>query len=103
MKHNAADESQVKEKDKSAKLKKRQLNADYQEILKTPAGFRYFKHFFREGGMLGTSMTGNSWTFFKEGQRACVDKVWKELTEADPNSAAKLFIELTKEAKDEQI
>lgn len=97
MKHNAADEKQIEVKAKEHKNEHDQLIADYKEILKTPSGYRYFKHFFKRGGMLGTSMTGNSWTFFNEGRRDCIDRVWGELTEADPNSAAKIFIELSQE------
>ena len=47
-----------------------QLKADYQFVLGTEQGRRLMWLFLSRAGIFQTSMTGNSWTMWKEGRRA---------------------------------
>lgn len=73
------------------------LNEDYKAILKTNEGYRFFKHFLREGNILKISMTGNSMTFFNEGHRNFAIIIYNELCRANPKKAADILTELNME------
>ena len=90
--YNAADESQVKKREQSAKTQKEQEIEDIKNILKLPAGVRFFKRLLNAGHMFQTSFTGNSQTFFKEGERNLMLRFFDDICEASPDKLTELLI-----------
>ena len=92
MAHNAADEKQVNKAREDQKTQRDQELEDIKTLLDTPAGIRFFLRFFTKAKMFQTTFTGNSQTFFLEGQRnialhffedvalACPDKIINVIT-----------------------
>jgi hypothetical protein len=63
-------------------------------IVKTPEGQRFFKRLFMLAKLTDISMSGNSWTFFNEGQRNVVKPIWEDLAEKEPEITAAMFVEI---------
>ncbi len=90
--HNAANEKQVKEREKDAQNERDQELEDVKTILDTPAGVRFFIRLMDEGRVFSTSFTGNSQTFFLEGHRNLALKFFNDVAEACPDKVADLMI-----------
>jgi hypothetical protein len=83
---NGTDETQVK----AAKAKEKQQSEieldDYRFLLQTKQGRRVFWKLLTDCGVFKTSFTGNSQTFFLEGQRNIGLKVLNTINEAMPEA-----------------
>lgn len=92
---NAADQEQVAAaKEKQLRGRERELE-DVRLVLGTPQGRRLFWRYLEECGVFRTSFTGNSTTFFNEGQRNIGLKIMADINDADPAFLAVM----TKESK----
>lgn len=89
----ASDEKQVKDKAKKFKNTREQELEDVKDILKNPAGVRFFKRIMTEGSVFTTTFTGNSQTFFKEGARNLALKFLGDVAEAAPNKFTEIIME----------
>ena len=79
---NAADTKQVKAaKEKEESRQERELN-DVRHVLNSKEGRRFLWRYLGECGMFRTSFTGNSETFFKEGERNIGLKIMSDITAA---------------------
>jgi len=92
-----SDEGEESKRKELEEIKRLERLDDLKKILSTPEGVRFFKRFFDEGQMFSTSMTGNSWTFFKEGQRNFVLSFFKDICHAAPEKIPELIV---REGKD---
>jgi len=90
--YNASDEEQVEGAEKAQKLIREQELEDLKTILQHPSGIRFFRRFFTEGKMYCTTFTGNSNTFFLEGQRNLALKFFNDICECAPNKVSELMI-----------
>lgn len=90
--HNAADPQTVADQEEKAKLGKEQHLKDLKEILDLPAGVRYFRKIMEDGKMFSTSFTGNSTTFFNEGMRNLVLRIFGDVCEAAPEKIQQLIV-----------
>jgi hypothetical protein len=90
--YNAADEDQVKKKEKTLELEQLQYMADLKSVLALPAGVRVFRKILDEGKMFSTSFTGNSATFFNEGARNLALKFFADICEAAPDKVVYLIL-----------
>jgi hypothetical protein len=95
----ANDEKKVLDARKKNQNEEVQLIEDLKMILQTPQGFRFFKWFFTEGNLTAVSMTGNSWTFFKEGHRNFAKHVHNLVVDADCDVASKILHEILLEQR----
>lgn len=83
---NAADEGQVQEATRDAKLRReRELN-DLRSVLNTIEGRRFLWRILEFCGLYKTSFTGSSETFFLEGQRNVGIKLITEIIETEPEA-----------------
>lgn len=83
---NAADEGQVQEATRDAKLRReRELN-DLRSVLNTVEGRRFLWRILEFCGLYKTSFTGSSETFFLEGQRNVGIKLITEIIETEPEA-----------------
>lgn len=89
-KYNAADESQVKDRERKAKFEREQELEDVKDILSRPSGIRFFKRMMRKGQMFKTTFTGNSNTFFLEGHRNFALEYFGDVCEACPEKVSEL-------------
>ena len=81
---NAADPVKVKDAGRKAKDVRRQEMDDIKFILSDRRGRRFYWRYLAECGVFQSSFTGNSETFFREGQRNVGLKLMADLNEADP-------------------
>lgn len=66
---NIADKQQVEESEKRLKFNLQQEERDFVDIMKTPHGRRFIHGLIGFCGVFKSSYTGNSATFYNEGQR----------------------------------
>lgn len=90
------DEEQINARDDKLKVQRAQELDDVKKIVRTPEGSRFFKRLFSEGRIFHTTFTGNSNTFFLEGQRNLALKFL-----ADVNAAAPECIPALMKSEDE--
>jgi len=81
---NAADPAKVKNSERKAKDARKQEIEDVRFILSSAQGRRFFWRYLGECGLFQSSFTGNSETFFREGQRNVGLKLMADLNESDP-------------------
>jgi len=93
-KYNSSDEQKVKDKAKKVRNEREQELEDVKTILKHPAGIRFFKRLIREGRIFSSTFTGNSQSFFLEGKRALVLKIYVDVVKVAPDKVPSiLFVE----------
>ena len=85
------DDAELKRKE-IEKEKRLQELEDIKWILSDPRGMRFWKRFFILSKVFSTSMTGNSWTFFNEGQRNFSLQYLKDIAEACPEKIPELIL-----------
>jgi hypothetical protein len=90
---NAADESQVKGAEGKGKRKREQELEDIRSVLATRQGRRFFWRTLIMCHVFETSFTGNSQTFFNEGERNIGLKLFADLNESDPEAYLKMLRE----------
>lgn len=91
-KHNAADHEDIKDKDEQERFERKRDIEDLRVLLNTPQGIRFFRRLLKEGRIFTTSFTGNSNTFFLEGQRNLALKFFEDICTAAPDKVAELMI-----------
>lgn len=95
---NAADEKQVKDAAwKSNSLREREID-DVSFILSHPQGRRFFWRYLSLCNMWKTSFTGNSTTFFNEGERNIGLRLMADINEASPEA----YVQMVKENIDKE-
>lgn len=82
-----------KEKEKQRNLARLKELEDIRKIISTDAGLRFFKRLVRDGHIFHTTFTGNSKTYFLEGERNMALKYFADITEAAPEKIIELVIE----------
>lgn len=90
--YNASDEQIVKDKEKDLKNNRTQQIEDIKYLLNTDSGVRFFQRFFEDGHVFRTSMTGNSYTYFQEGERNLALRYFGDIVEACPEKITELII-----------
>ena len=97
---NAADSAQVKKASQKEKDRIRQEREDVASILGTQAGRRFFFRYLIICGVFKTSFTGNSETFFKEGQRNVGLMLLEDINSVAPESYAVMMKESREKEED---
>lgn len=92
--HNASDKSKVAAAEKKNKIEREQEIEDVRTILKTPAGMRFFKRVFNRTHLFRTTYTGNSETYFREGERNIGLWLLTDVQIADKNKIPELLVNL---------
>jgi len=77
------------------------LVANMRELLKTRAGKEVLWHFLSLTGVYSTCFTGNSTTFFNEGQRSIGLQIMELMDDADISAYPRLLLE-KREVEDER-
>ena len=88
---NAADRNQVKKAADKEKFSKEDEVKDLQEILALPAGKRFIWRYLEKCGVFQSSFTGNSETFFREGERNIGLQLLDEVSRADLKSLIEIM------------
>lgn len=83
---NASDEKQVKEAKRKEKDVRAQELEDIKFVLSSPQGRRFYWRYLSKCGMFTTSFTGNSGTYFKEGERNVGLRLYADMMAASPDS-----------------
>lgn len=95
---NAADTGQVKERKRKDKDAEQQAQDDLREVMDTAAGRRFVWRMLERAGIYRQSFTGNSSTFFNEGERNVGLFLLSELQAACPQA----FIQMQQEQLERQ-
>lgn len=90
--HNAADADAVKKAEELKKIRRDQDIDDIKKILSRPEGVRFFRKLLTDGMIFHTTMTGNSWTYFKEGRRDFALQIFNDVCEARPEKVPELLV-----------
>lgn len=99
---NAADETQVKRSAEADKFQRDQELRDMKTILEYPFGRRLVWRYLGLAGVFKLSFTGNSETFFNEGQRNIGLKLLADVMEAKPD-AYQIMAEEAKKEEEKRI
>lgn len=92
---NAADKEQVKAAERKSKWKREDEIADMKQLLEEPAFRRFIWRYLTDCNMFQTSFTGNSQTFFLEGQRNVGLKIMADINDANPEA----YLTMIRESK----
>lgn len=84
MMSNAADPQQIADAEAKAKRKIRIEDEDLRAVMSTAQGRRFLWRLLEQTGIYKLSYTGNSETFFNEGQRNIGLKLLAEMHRVDP-------------------
>ena len=87
---NASDPQQIAEIEGKAKRKQSQDNLDLLWVMSSPEGRRFVWRILEGAGLYRLSYTGNSETFFNEGQRNIGLKLLSELQKVSPDEYVKM-------------
>ena len=90
--HRANDPAANKAAIEKADLARKQELEDIKTMLSTAAGMRFFVRLFTDGHMFATTFTGNSWSYFKEGERNLALRYFNDVRQAAPDLMAKILI-----------
>lgn len=93
-----ADPSKVEERARQEKESREQELADFQFIMENPQGRRFMMRMLDMTGFQKSSFTGNSTTFFNEGQRNIGLQLWADIQEF-PQLYLKMLLEQKEKEK----
>ena len=93
---NVADIDQIKKTAKKEKLQEELEKKDMQDLLRTGFGRRIIWRYLSFCGVFKTSFTGDSQTFFNEGQRNVGLKIIDDINEANPQAYVDMMLEAKK-------
>lgn len=96
---NAADPQKVAEAEAKAKRKTRQEDDDIQAVMRTPQGRRAIWRILCSTGARRSSFTGNSETFFREGERNVGLRLQEHVERVD----FAMFLLMQQEARDGEL
>lgn len=99
-KFNPHDPKDVKEAEEKANLRMLQEKEDLKWILSDPRGRRFIWKILEFCKVFNTTMTGNSYTYFNEGQRNVGLRIFDEMNQADEDAYLKMRKELKGELND---
>lgn len=80
-----AEKAQAEAEEKIAEELRKQELRDVARILELPEGVRLFRRMFVMGKVFSTTYTGNSNTFFQEGERNLALKFFADVCDAAPH------------------
>lgn len=92
---NASDPQQIAEVESKARRKRDQDNEDLLAVMSTHEGRRFVWKILESAGLYKLSYTGNSETFFNEGQRNVGLKLLSELQKVTPDE----YLRMTQECQ----
>lgn len=90
--YDASNEEEIANREKKIKQEREKELNDIKFILSTPQGLRFFQRFCEDGHIFKTSMTGNSYTYFNEGERNFALRYFGDIVEACPEMIQKLIV-----------
>lgn len=95
---NVADPEQVESARQKGVFRERREISDLQHVLSTEQGRRFTWNLLSYCGVFQTSMTGDNFTYFREGMRQVGLKLMTEVT----NHAPEAYLLMVKESKKEE-
>jgi len=96
---NAGDETEVKSAEDKEELRRLRDEDDMKKLLAEEWGRRLFWRLVGKTGLLRTSMTGNSQTFYLEGRRSIGIELWDEMEIVAPES----YVLMVTEARNDNL
>ena len=96
---NVADPKQVEKAGEKEKIRRRRELDDLIWVLSDPRGRRFVWRLLGKFGLFRSSFTGNSTTFFNEGERNAALFINTEVMEARPEAYLEMTLEHQKEDK----
>ena len=93
---NVADPEQVKNASRAEKFSNERELKDFRAVMETPPGRRFIAGLLDFCGFQRPSFTGNSGTFYNEGQRSVALELWRRINSACPD----LYFQMLSDAKE---
>lgn len=104
--HNASEPQQVQRREKKARERRKQMLADFRDLLKMPQGRRVFWSLLDHCGVFRSIWNNSALIHFNEGKRDTGLFIMHEIADADPNALITMMTEanakeLTERLEDE--
>lgn len=96
---NASEPNDVREAEESERYRRLRDEDDLKKLLAEEWGRRFFWRLVAKTGLLRSSMTGNSQTFFLEGRRSIGLELWDEMESVAPES----YILMVSESRNDKL
>ena len=90
--YNASDSVAVMDAAQKVKNERQQELADIKDLIARPEGMRFFRRLMEAGYIFRTTFTGNSQSYFLEGHRNLVLRIFSDIVEAAPGKIADLMV-----------
>jgi hypothetical protein len=87
----------IEDRNKKIELANLQYEEDFKKVLESNEGFRWFKRFFSEAKILRNTFTGNSQSYYNDGQREMALRYFKDAARVAPKRFVEMQMELLTE------
>lgn len=91
---NTSDEGRIKANEKQARIDAQEARNAFETFMRTRGGQIWVTNYARGCFVMEMTFTGNSQTFFNEGQRHGANGILKEVAEVNPDAFATIMKEL---------
>ena len=96
---NSADPESLEERNVRVKLEKENYESVVKSLLGSREGKTFFKMFFSKAKIFSKTFTGNSQTYYNEGQREMALDYFKEFSRICPGEMSELWLSIIEEEK----
>jgi acetylglutamate synthase len=85
------------ERNERLRMERTQYEDDLKWLLHQAQGQRFFKRFFKRAKIFAKTFSGNSKTYYDEGQREMALEYFQDVTKVAPEKLQAIWLELSKE------
>jgi len=96
---NSADEKALDERQLEIDVDNENYENDVKWLLEQKQGMRFFKKFFSKSNIFGCTFTGNSRSYFLDGQRELALGYFKDFTRFSPAKMSELWLDIVQKEK----
>jgi hypothetical protein len=96
---NSANEESIEERNLRVRVEKENYEMAIRAILTAKEGQFFFKRFFAKAKIFSKTFTGNSQTYFNEGQREMALEYFKDFSRICPVEMSELWLSIIEEEK----
>jgi len=96
---NSADEESIEERNLRVRVETENYEMAIKSLLNSEEGSFFFKRFFSKAKIFSKTFTGNSQTYYNEGQREMALDYFKEFSRICPGEMSELWLSIIEEEK----
>ena len=96
---NSADQDAIDERQEELNVAQDNYESDLKWLLEQVQARRFFKKFFSESNIFNNTFTGNSRSYYLDGQRELTLGYFKAFTRASPGRMSELWLDIVQKEK----